>query len=275
MRSNMDRKKSKSVMLMPQPRASYPSCPPACTQSYAVTARKDAVHGTSYGYPIVGLEQASTIPVMLGSTYDLPRKPPQPDEPRLAPLQFYLGDLNRHKPVPGFYDTSEEQARITSAPVGQSLRCLENKRKPKYEEAERKNASDAMQKAKADRIKGYSTLLDECREQMAKEASKATKSEKKLGITPSVYQARSKALAKRVTDAFDELVKTRADYESFSRLAINESAAGPRRVEILKEEVEVLARRERLLQERYAELDRERRDAESRVPALEEKIMGH
>ncbi|KIJ68108.1 hypothetical protein HYDPIDRAFT_107756 [Hydnomerulius pinastri MD-312] len=124
-----------------------------------------------------------------------------------------------------------------------------------------------------DRITGYSTLLDECREQMAKEASKATKSEKKLGITLGGYQARSKALAKRVTDAFDELVKTKSDYESFSRLAINESAAGPRRVETLKEEVEVLARRERLLQERYAELDSERRDAESRVTALEEKIM--
>ncbi|TDL25070.1 Cc.Cdc5 protein [Rickenella mellea] len=42
------------------------------------------------------------------------------------------------KPAPGFYDTSDEQARATSAPVGQSLRRLENKRKPEEEEAERK-----------------------------------------------------------------------------------------------------------------------------------------
>ncbi|TFY79231.1 hypothetical protein EWM64_g4778, partial [Hericium alpestre] len=42
------------------------------------------------------------------------------------------------KPAAGFYDTSEEQARITSAPVGQTLRRLENKRKPEEEEAERK-----------------------------------------------------------------------------------------------------------------------------------------
>ncbi|KAF9241884.1 pre-mRNA splicing factor component-domain-containing protein [Melanogaster broomeanus] len=124
-----------------------------------------------------------------------------------------------------------------------------------------------------DRITGYSAVLGECREQMAKEASKASKSEKKLGITLGGYQARNKALAKRVTDAFDELVKTKLDYDSFSRLATNESAAGPRRVETLKEEVEILARRERLLQERYADLDRERRDAGSRVAALEEKIM--
>ncbi|KAH7913466.1 pre-mRNA splicing factor component-domain-containing protein [Hygrophoropsis aurantiaca] len=124
-----------------------------------------------------------------------------------------------------------------------------------------------------DRLVGYSTILEENREQMSKEAAKAAKSEKKLGITLGGYQARYKALAKRVTDAFDELAKTKLDYDSFSRLSVNESAAGPRRVDGLKEEVEVLARRERLLQERYAELDRERRDAESRVALLEEKIM--
>ncbi|KAH0827999.1 pre-mRNA splicing factor component-domain-containing protein [Lanmaoa asiatica] len=100
-----------------------------------------------------------------------------------------------------------------------------------------------------ERIAGYTTLLDECQEQMSKEASKAAKVEKKLGITLGGYQARYKALSKRVIDAFDELVKTKVDYDSFSRLAANESVAGPRRVETLKEEVEILQRRERLLQE--------------------------
>ncbi|KAJ1309933.1 hypothetical protein OPQ81_006692 [Rhizoctonia solani] len=42
------------------------------------------------------------------------------------------------KPAPGFYDTSEEQAKSYSAPVGQSLRRLENKRKPQEEESEAK-----------------------------------------------------------------------------------------------------------------------------------------
>ncbi|KAF8964130.1 pre-mRNA splicing factor component-domain-containing protein [Flammula alnicola] len=37
-----------------------------------------------------------------------------------------------------FYDTAEEQARVAAAPVGQTLRRLENKRKPEEEEAERK-----------------------------------------------------------------------------------------------------------------------------------------
>ena len=42
------------------------------------------------------------------------------------------------KAAPGFYDTSDEGARITAAPVGQSPLRLGNKRKPDDEEAERR-----------------------------------------------------------------------------------------------------------------------------------------
>ncbi|KAG8786519.1 Pre-mRNA-splicing factor cef1 [Ceratobasidium sp. 428] len=42
------------------------------------------------------------------------------------------------KPASGFYDTTGEQATSYSAPVGQSLRRLENKRKPREEEAKAK-----------------------------------------------------------------------------------------------------------------------------------------
>lgn len=54
------------------------------------------------------------------------------------------------KPAAGFYDTSEEQARITSAPVGQSLRRLENKRKPDEEEAERRKRQRRAAEAKGE-----------------------------------------------------------------------------------------------------------------------------
>lgn len=123
------------------------------------------------------------------------------------------------------------------------------------------------------RVAGYITQLEESRDLMTKEANKASKSEKKLGVTLGGYQARSKALAKRITDAFEELRKTKVDLESFSRLRVNESAAGPRRVEGLREEVERLERRERSLQERYAELDSERKESEARVASLEERVM--
>ena len=45
--------------------------------------------------------------------------------------------LSRKSLLPGFYDTSEEQARIASAPGGQTLRWVE-KRKPEDEATEQK-----------------------------------------------------------------------------------------------------------------------------------------
>lgn len=122
-------------------------------------------------------------------------------------------------------------------------------------------------------VAGYAALLTESRELMARDASKAAKAEKKLGVTLGGYQARAQALAKRVAEAFAGLQGAQVDFESFGRLRINEEAVGPRRVTVLKEEVGRLERRERLLQERYAELDAERRESEARVAALEEKVM--
>jgi pre-mRNA-splicing factor CDC5/CEF1 len=108
---------------------------------------------------------------------------------------------------------------------------------------------------------------------MAREASKIAKAEKKLNVTLGGYEMRSKALIQKVAGLFGELQREHVDYESFSRLRINENAAGPARVESLKEEVDKLARRERLLQDRYAELVSERRDAEERIAGQEERIM--
>lgn len=123
------------------------------------------------------------------------------------------------------------------------------------------------------RIAGYNAQLEAFREAMSKEASKAAKSEKKLNVILGGYQARSEALSKRITDAFAELQKTKEEYESFSKLRTNETAMGPIRLASLREEVEKLEQRERRLQERYAELDGERRDALSRVNTLEERVM--
>ncbi|KAK7043732.1 Pre-mRNA-splicing factor cef1 [Paramarasmius palmivorus] len=132
---------------------------------------------------------------------------------------------------------------------------------------------DPAELSVADRIEGFNALLNEYRDTMSREAQKATKAEKKLGKLLGGYQARGQALAKRVTDAFSEMQKTHLDYQSFSRLLVNESAVGPRRLEALKEEVEQLERREKMLQARYAELDSEKKESEARVAALEERLM--
>ncbi|KAG5735520.1 Pre-mRNA-splicing factor CEF1 [Termitomyces sp. T112] len=123
------------------------------------------------------------------------------------------------------------------------------------------------------RVEGYTTILDDGRSNMAKDSSKAAKIEKKLGVQLGGYLARSRALSKRITDAFEKLHAAQVDYSSFSRLRIDESAVGPRRLDALKEEVEKLTKRERLLQERYTELDFERRESLSRIAVLEEKVM--
>jgi pre-mRNA-splicing factor CDC5/CEF1 len=63
-------------------------------------------------------------------------------------LQYNTDIPFEKKPAPGFYDTSEEQARVTSAPIGQSLRRLENKRKPDDEETERRKRQRKAEAAK-------------------------------------------------------------------------------------------------------------------------------
>lgn len=122
-------------------------------------------------------------------------------------------------------------------------------------------------------IEGLTVQLIDSREAMAKEAQRAGKIEKKLGVTLGGYQARSKALVKRIVDGFDELQKTKIEYESFSSLRANETVTGPVRVAALKEEVEKLERREQMLQSRYAELESERRESEARISSLEDKLM--
>lgn len=178
----------------------------------------------------------------------------------------------------GFPDANEEQVRQGITALAKSEEFDDNiiwgniRQRLAFDSANRiwREPSDL---SKEDRVLGYIAQLDDSRDAMSKEASKASKSEKKLGVTLGGYQARSKALATRISDAFRELENTQFDYNSFARLRINESATGPRRVSTLKEEVERLERREKVLQERYAELEAERRESEGRVAALEEKVM--
>ncbi|KDR81355.1 hypothetical protein GALMADRAFT_134801 [Galerina marginata CBS 339.88] len=124
-----------------------------------------------------------------------------------------------------------------------------------------------------ERVAGYSSLLTDCRDLMTKEASKAGKTEKKLGVTLGGYQQRAQAITKRISSTFEEMQKTKIDHNSFSRLGGNESAVGPRRVSSLREEVEKLEQRERMLQLRYSELSVEKQESETRVAHLEEKLM--
>jgi pre-mRNA-splicing factor CDC5/CEF1 len=123
------------------------------------------------------------------------------------------------------------------------------------------------------RAAGYKAALEERRATVGREASRAAKVEKKLGVTLGGYTARAEELGKRLGTASVAIRETAVEYESFARLRATESAMGPARVATLKEDVDRLEARERALQILYAELEKEKREADSRVAALEERVM--
>ena len=123
------------------------------------------------------------------------------------------------------------------------------------------------------RVAGHSYLLHGGHQLMTKEANKAAKAEKKLGVILGGYQQRAQVLSERMTKAFGEMQQAQVDHNSFSYLRENETALGPRRVASLYQEVERLEQRESSLQGRYAELQSEKKDSEMKVTVLEEKLM--
>jgi pre-mRNA-splicing factor CDC5/CEF1 len=178
----------------------------------------------------------------------------------------------------GFPDATEEQVRQTVAATvdwseADSVASWAKTRPELVLNAKTRVWVPADGLTPEERVAGYSAVLAETRETMSREAMKAAKIEKKLAVTLGGYQARSSALTNRISDAFAQMHAARMDLESFSRLKVNETASGPARVAALREEVAVLERKERSLQERYAELDVERRDAQTRVVTAEERIM--
>jgi len=220
----------------------------------------------SIAHPIPG----TTRPGSTVSSYQIP-----PDDSIAVAKAAIHGELAA---ALGYPDANEEQMKQGIAALSsleeadESLSWVHARQQLVYD-AQSKTWTEPEKLSEEARIAGYRALLDECRQDMSKEASKAAKSEKKLNITLGGYQARSTAIAKRITDAFEQMQKVKLDYESFVRLSTNESATGPGRVSALKEEVDQLERREKILQERYAELDSERRESQARVAALEEKMM--
>jgi pre-mRNA-splicing factor CDC5/CEF1 len=144
-----------------------------------------------------------------------------------AALQYNADIPFEKKAVPGFYDTSEEQARITSAPVGQTLRRLENKRKPEEEEAERKKRQRKNDSGKEGANTSHQTKFVTARDaqiQKLKEAESIGRRRKLMLPTVQVGEAEleeivkiglagenTKALVEGTNDPSERLL---SDYES-------------------------------------------------------------
>ncbi|KAH9999036.1 pre-mRNA splicing factor component-domain-containing protein [Russula vinacea] len=152
----------------------------------------------------------------------------------------------------GFPNVSEEQAR-------DAVRALAVGDDAAVERAYHDLDADA-------RAAGYKAILEERRTAVAREAARAAKVEKKLG-------SHWGELGRRLGTASVAMREVAVEYESFARLRATESAMGPARVATLKEEVDKLEARERTLQSLYGELEKEKREAEGRVSALEERVM--
>ena len=97
--------------------------------------------------------------------------------------------------------------------------------------------------------------------------------EKKLGVVLGGYLNRSKEFGVKLGTAYNAFVDESVDKSSFERLKAREDAAGPARVAALREDTERLQQKERSLQSLYAELEREKNEAEQRVAILEERLM--
>lgn len=108
--------------------------------------------------------------------------------------------------------------------------------------------------SEADRIAGLRSLIESNRDKMAAESAKAAKTEKRLGQLLGGYVVRSKNLAGKLSEGYDDLARSRIELESFARLATNEEGAMIRRTEALREEVEKLERKEREGQAKFREM---------------------
>lgn len=226
----------------------------------------DLLHHDSIAYPIPG----TIHPGGTRSAYQIP-----PDDALATAKSLIHEELAASVGYPGAGEDVLKRGVVALSDldeVDESLSWVHMRNKLVYDVASNSWVEPSSISHEA-RVAGYKAHLEAYREAMSKDASKASKAEKKLNVLLGGYQARSGALAKRITDAFSEMQKVKLEYESFSKLRTNETAMGPIRLAGLKEEVEKLEQRERRLQERYGELDAERRDAVSRVGVLEERVM--
>ncbi|KAG8820108.1 Pre-mRNA-splicing factor cef1 [Serendipita sp. 401] len=122
-------------------------------------------------------------------------------------------------------------------------------------------------------VTGISQQLTAARETMAKEAARAAKLERKLGLVLGGYQTRAEGLRKKLEEGFASLSSLEGDLRSFEELKSIEGGTGPRRLEGLQEEVGKLERREGVQQSRYKDLLEERDRLVNNVGVLEEKLQ--
>ena len=102
--------------------------------------------------------------------------------------------------------------------------------------------------------------LNAFRERMKAESQKVSKLDKKASTLLAGYQAVINKMHPSIESKYEALAQKRVELEVYGMMKIQEEAAIPTRIEKLREEVGVLARRESELQGEYAELLKRRNE---------------
>ncbi|XP_046848614.1 cell division cycle 5-related protein-like [Xenia sp. Carnegie-2017] len=108
--------------------------------------------------------------------------------------------------------------------------------------------------SKKDRLESLEKRLELNRSQMAQDAKKASRIEKKLKVLLGGYQSRAVGLIKQLSDAHDQVEQAYVEKRTFEELQNQETKAIPKRLNSLQEDVQRQTERESELQKRYGEL---------------------
>ncbi len=120
----------------------------------------------------------------------------------------------------------------------------------------------------------YLSAFHSAQKQLLSAAETGQNLEDKLKVHLGGYQARQKTLKQKIATAYAQIEEQRAQLDSFKTLQIGEEGALVRRLERLRDEVNVVARREREAQEDYRAVRDEARVLEESVNGLN-GVNGH
>ncbi|KAF9997016.1 Pre-mRNA-splicing factor cef1 [Entomortierella chlamydospora] len=166
-------------------------------------------------------------------------------------------------------DLSDDYLALARSEVDQELSSAEAKEKYEAFTAEFNQVWEEVHQEISDLQKiGLAHQFSNKRALMTKQAAKAGKIEKRLGVTLGGYQARSQALSTQLVTAHEDLLSSQLELSSFRNLRVMEEAAVGTRMEALNKEVSHLSSRESFLQQKWDGLNRERQDIVERIEKL-------
>lgn len=112
--------------------------------------------------------------------------------------------------------------------------------------------------SKKDRLESLEKRLELNRSQMAQDAKKASRIEKKLKVLLGGYQSRAVGLIKQLSDVHDQVEQAYVEKRTFEELQNQETKSIPKRLNALEIDVERQTERENELQRHFGELVVER-----------------